>query len=73
MSTIITNTNEIGSSSNNNEGELDLNKIFQLNLSYNFDLLKTVLDGILKAQKSMQQEITDLKNDNQLKEQEVLE
>jgi hypothetical protein len=73
MSTIITNTNEIGSSSNYNEGELDLNKIFQLNLSYNFDLLKTVLDGILKAQKSMQQEITDLKNDNQLKEQEVLE
>ena len=71
MSTIITNTNDIGSSSN--EGELDLNKIFQLNLSYNFDLLKTVLDGILKAQKSMQQEITDLKNDNQLKEQEVLE
>ncbi len=50
-----------------------MNKIFQLNLSYNFDLLKTVLDGILKAQKSMQQEITDLKNDNQLKEQEVLE
>ena len=72
MSTIITNTNDIGSSSNN-EGELDLTKIFQLNLSYNFDLLKTVLDGILKAQKSMQQEITDLKNDNQLKEQEVLE
>ena len=73
MSTIITNTNDIGSSSNNNEGELDLNKIFQLNLSYNFDLLKTVLDGILKAQKSMEQEINDLKNDNQLKDQEVLE
>ena len=71
MSTIITNTNDIGSSSN--EGELDLNKIFQLNLSYNFDLLKTVLDGILKAQKSMEQEINDLKNDNQLKDQEVLE
>jgi hypothetical protein len=72
MSIFITNKNDIGSSSNN-EGELDLNKIFQLNLSYNFYLLKTVLDGILKAQKSMQQEITDLKNDNQLKEQEVLE
>ena len=73
MSTIITNTNDIGSSSNNIEGELDLNKIFQLNLSYNFDLLKTVLDGILKAQKSMEQEINDLKNNNQLKDQEVLE
>jgi len=73
MSTIITNTNDIGSSSNNIEGELDLNKIFQLNLSYNFDLLKTVLDGILKAQKSMEQEINDLKNDNQLIDQEVLE
>lgn len=73
MSTIITNTNDIGSSSNNIEGELDLNKIFQLNLSYNFDLLKTVLDGILKAQKSMEQEISDLKNENQLKDQEVLE
>jgi hypothetical protein len=72
MSTIITNTNDIGSSFNN-EGELDLNKIFQLNLSYNFDLLKTVLEGILKAQKATQQELNDLKNENQLKDQSISE
>jgi hypothetical protein len=71
MSTIITNTNDIGSF--NNEGELDLNKIFQLNLSYNFDLLKTVLEGILKAQKATQQELNDLKNENQLKDQSISE
>ena len=46
MSTII--TNQIDSSAGpDSPGILDLNKIFQLNLSYNFDLLKTVLDGIL--------------------------
>lgn len=46
------------------EGVLDLNQVFQLNVSYNFDLLKTVLDGLLKSQKSMQEELNDLKNKN---------
>ena len=50
------------------EGILDLNKVFQLNVSYNFDLLKTVLDGLLKSQKSMQEELNDLKNKNQEKD-----
>ena len=63
MSTII--TNQVDSSAGPDEIEtLDLNQIFHLNLSYNFDLLKTVLDGILKTQKSQQQEIEDLKNQN---------
>ena len=63
MSTII--TNQVDSSAGpDGIGNLDLNQIFHLNLSYNFDLLKTVLDGILKNQKSQQQEIEDLKNQN---------
>ena len=63
MSTII--TNQIDSSAGpDSPGILDLNKIFQLNLSYNFDLLKTVLDGILKSKKAQQKEIDDLKNQN---------
>ena len=53
------------------EGILDLNKVFQLNVSYNFDLLKTVLDGLLKSQKSMQEEINDLKNKNQEKDDKI--
>ena len=63
MSTII--TNQVDSSAGPDDiGTLDLNQIFHFNLSYNFDLLKTVLDGILKTQKSQQQEIEDLKNQN---------
>lgn len=53
------------------EGILDLNKVFQLNVSYNFDLLKTVLDGLLKSQKSMQEELNDLKNRNQEKDDKI--
>lgn len=53
------------------EGILDLNKVFQLNVSYNFDLLKTVLDGLLKSQKSMQEELNDLKNKNQEKDDKI--
>ena len=53
------------------EGILDLNKVFQLNVSYNFDLLKTVLDGLLKSQKSMQEELNDIKNKNQEKDDKI--
>lgn len=53
------------------EGVLDLNQVFQLNVSYNFDLLKTVLDGLLKSQKSMQEELNDLKNKNQEKDDKI--
>lgn len=53
------------------EGVLDLNQVFQLNVSYNFDLLKTVLDGLLKSQKSMQEELIDLKNKNQEKDDKI--
>lgn len=38
----------------------DLNSIFQMNINYNFDLLKTILDAILKKQKETSQSITDL-------------
>lgn len=32
------------------ENIIDLNKIFQVNLTYNFDLLKTVLEALMKNQ-----------------------
>lgn len=57
----------------NGSGTLDLNKIFQLNLSYNFDLLKNVLEGLLKAQKDAQDEISDLRKENEDKNEKMNE
>ena len=40
----------------------DLNKIFHLDLSYNFDLLKNLLSEIIKNQKEKDNKIEDLEN-----------
>ena len=40
---------------------IDLNKIFQMNFSYNFDLLKNLIETLMKNQKNFQ---TDLKEKN---------
>ena len=45
----------------------DLNKVFQINFSYNIELLKNLLEGILKFQKSTEEEIESLKEDNREK------
>ena len=46
----------------NQEGEesieiYDLNKIFQMNFSYNFDILKNLIENLMKNQQNMQNEL----------------
>jgi hypothetical protein len=55
----------------NQEGEerieiFDLNKIFQMNLSYNFDILKNLIEALMKNQINIQ-------NDLKEKETKILE
>lgn len=47
------------------ETEIDLNSIF--NLNYNFDLLKNIIDALIKNQKEQQKAINDIKNDSEKK------
>ena len=55
----------------NQEGEesieiFDLNKIFQMNFSYNFDILKNLIEALMKNQQNIQ-------NDLKEKETKILE
>lgn len=43
-------------------GTLDLNKIFQVNFNYNFDSLKTLLEGLVASYQKTEEEIEKLKN-----------
>lgn len=45
-----------------NANTCDLNKIFQVNLTYNVDLLKNLLEGILKCQKEAELKIQRLES-----------
>ena len=38
---------------------IDLNKIFEMNFSYNFDLLKNLIEAIMKNQKNFQEELKE--------------
>ena len=38
---------------------IDLNKMFQMNFSYNFDLLKNLIEALLKNQKTFQDELKE--------------
>ena len=49
--------------------QFDLNKVLQL--SFNFDLLKSVLEELLKNQKGMQKDSQDMKNDNEEKDERI--
>ena len=40
----------------------DLNKIFQMNLTYNFDILKNLITSLIQNQKNFQNQINDLKS-----------
>ena len=51
----------------NESNMCDLNKVFQINFSYNIELLKNLLEGILKFQKSTEEELEALKEDNKEK------
>ena len=52
-------------------GLLDLNKIFQVNLNYNFDSLKTLLEGIVASYKKTEEEIDTLKICNKTKDKKI--
>lgn len=48
----------------NQEGEenieiFDLNKIFQMNFSYNFDILKNLIEALMKNQQNMQNDLKE--------------
>ena len=49
--------------------QFDLNKVLQL--SFNFDLLKSVLEELLKNQRGMQKDLQDVKNDNAEKDERI--
>lgn len=54
-------------------GLFDLNKIFQVNLNYNFDSLKTLLEGLVSSYKKNEEEIKKLKENNKEKEIKINE
>lgn len=51
--------------------EIDLNKIFHLDVTYNFDVLKTVLGGVLKTQADTAKQFQDLKNELDQKQAQI--
>ena len=53
---------EIGDKGTDDKQIFDLNKIFHIDLSYNFDLLKNLLSSIIKNQKLKDEKITELEN-----------
>lgn len=53
---------EINGDDNQQKTTIDLNKIFHIDLSYNFDLLKNLLSAIIKNQKTKDDKILDLEN-----------
>ena len=53
---------EIGDRGSDNKQIFDLNEIFHIDLSYNFDLLKNLLSTIIKNQKLKDDKILDLEN-----------
>ena len=53
---------EIGDKSSNDKQIFDLNEIFHIDLSYNFDLLKNLLSTIIKNQKLKDDKLTELEN-----------
>ena len=55
----------------NESNMCDLNKVFQINFSYNVELLKNLLEGILKFQKTTEEEIEAIKEDNKEKNMKI--
>ena len=68
------NSNSNGTENNNEVEEIpvfDLNKIFQFNFSYNFDILKSLLETLIRNQQEYQREIIKMKKDNEIKINEI--
>ena len=53
---------EIGDKTSDDKQIFDLNEIFHIDLSYNFDLLKNLLSTIIKNQKLKDDKLTELEN-----------
>ena len=53
---------EIGDKGTDDKQIFDLNEIFHIDLSYNFDLLKNLLSTIIKNQKLKDDKLTELEN-----------
>ena len=53
---------ELNSKNSQNKTIIDLNKIFHIDLSYNFDLLKNLLSTIIQNQKLKDDKILDLES-----------
>ena len=52
------------------ETELDLNKLF--NMSYNFDLLKNIIEGLIKNQKNLNNELNALREADKKKGEKII-
>ena len=52
-------------------GLLDLNKIFQVNLNYNFDSLKILLEGLINSYKQSQEELDNIRAYNKIKDAKI--
>lgn len=55
----------------NESNMCDLNKVFQINFSYNIELLKNLLEGMLKFQKSIEEELESIREDNKEKNMKI--
>lgn len=55
----------------NESNMCDLNKVFQINFTYNVELLKNLLEGILKFQKTTEDELEAIKEDNKEKNMKI--
>ena len=70
-------TNKDKNDKNKNENKVreipifDLNKIFHINLSYNFDTLKSLLETLITNQVESQKELLNLKKENEIKINEI--
>ena len=53
---------EIGDKTSDDKQIFDLNDIFHIDLSYNFDLLKNLLSTIIKNQKLKDDKLTEMEN-----------
>lgn len=42
------------------DNSLDLNKIFQVNLTYNFDMLKSILEKIMEKQEETEKRLENI-------------
>ena len=59
---------------NKNKGKIpiyDLNEIFKINFSYNFDLLKGLLESLINNQKETQKELAKIKKEYDIKINEL--